>query len=58
MKVNTPGKIVPSKCCLPSLNISVKRDLTQTFFLINVTFSGTFVMFTEHGQNVSKQDIS
>ncbi len=35
MKVITPGKIVPHKCCLPSLNISVKRILTQTFILTN-----------------------
>ncbi len=26
MKVITPGKIVPDKCCLPNLNISVEKD--------------------------------
>ncbi len=26
IKVITPGKIVPYKCCLPSLNISVMKD--------------------------------
>ncbi len=25
-KVITPGKIVPNECCLPSSNVSVKRD--------------------------------
>ncbi len=25
-EVITPGKIVPSKCCLPSWNISVKKN--------------------------------
>ncbi len=26
MKVITPGKIVPYKCCLPSSNISMRKD--------------------------------
>ncbi len=26
-KVITPEKIVPNKCCLPRLNISVKKDV-------------------------------
>ncbi len=30
-EVLTPGKIVPPKCCLPSWNISMKRDF-DTFF--------------------------
>ncbi len=32
-KVITPGKIAPYKNCLPSFNISVRRDFyTKTFF--------------------------
>ncbi len=34
IKVITPGKIVPYKCCLPSSNISVKKD-----FDIDVLFN-------------------
>ncbi len=33
-KVITPGKIVPCKCCLPSTNISMKRDF-DTDLLLN-----------------------
>ncbi len=29
MKIITPGKIVPFKCCLPSLNTTGRRILTQ-----------------------------
>ncbi len=39
-----PGKIVPSKCCLPSWNISLKKDF-DTDVLFNErchTFSATF----------------
>ncbi len=35
MEVMMPGKIVPYKCCLPSSNISMKKDF-GTFFLTNV----------------------
>ncbi len=56
-KIITPGKIVPSKCCLPSWNISVK-DFTQTFFLTNIThFQILSVTFTEYRQNVSKHHL-
>ncbi len=33
MKVITPGKIVPHKCCLPSLNIGVKTDFDTDIVL-------------------------
>ncbi len=60
MKVITPRKIVPFKCCLPSSNISVKKDFTEMFFLTNVVthFQVLSVTFTEYGKNVNKCDIS
>ncbi len=60
MRVITPGKIVPYKCCLPSTNISVKKILTQKLFLNNIVthFQVLSVKFFEYGQNVNKHDIS
>ncbi len=60
MKVITLGKIVPYKFCLPSSNNSLKKVLTQTFFLTNIVthFQVLSVTFTECGQNVNKHDIS
>ncbi len=57
MKVNTPEKIVPYKCCLPSSSISVKKNFDQTVFLTNIVahFHVLSVIFFEHGQNVNKQ---
>ncbi len=59
MEIITPGKIVPFKCCLPSWNISVKKDLTQVFFKNNAVtyFQLLSVTFTEYGQNVNKHRI-
>ncbi len=55
-EIIAPGKIVPYKCCLPSLNISVKRDLTQTFLLTNTVthFQLLSVKSTEYEQNGNK----
>ncbi len=52
MKIITPEKIVPYKCCLLSLNISVKMDFDMDFLfnsslLFNVVMF--IVMFTEYG---------
>ncbi len=59
-KVITPEKIVPFKSSLPSLNISVKKDFTQTFFLTNVVthFKELSVTVTEYEQRVNKHNIS
>ncbi len=40
MKVFTHGKIVPYKCCPPSLNISVKKDFDTDSFNFHHTLSG------------------
>ncbi len=48
-KVITPGKIVPSKCCLPSSIIGVEKD-----FDTDVPFYPCHT-FTECGLNVHKQ---
>ncbi len=37
IKVITPGKIVPYKCCLPNSNISVKKDLDTDVLFNTVT---------------------
>ncbi len=58
-KIITPGKTVPYKRCLPSWNISMKTELTRTFFLTNAThFQLLSVTFIKYEQNVNKQDIS
>ncbi len=58
MKVITPGKIVPYKRCLPSLNISVKRDFDADVLFTNVThFQLLSVTSIEYGQNVNKHKI-
>ncbi len=42
MKIIIPGNIAPYKCCLPSSNISLKKDLDKDiFFNWRHTFSGT-----------------
>ncbi len=57
-KVITPRKIVPYKCCLPSSNISVKKDFNKDIFLTNVThFEVLFVTLTEYGQIINKHHI-
>ncbi len=59
MKVNTPGKIVPYKCCPPSLNIGARLVLTQMVFLTNIThFQVLSVTFIEYGQKVNKHDVT
>ncbi len=40
MKVITPGKIVPHKCCLPNWNISLTKD-----FYVVVLFHYVFTHF-------------
>ncbi len=37
MNVITLGKVVPYKCCLPSLNISVKKDFDKRSFKLTLT---------------------
>ncbi len=49
-KVIAPGKIDPYKCFLPSLNISVERNVVSQFKLLSVAFIGS-------GQNVNKHHI-
>ncbi len=50
-QVITPGKIVPSKCCLPTWNISVKKDFdTDVLFNYTVThFQVLSVAFIKYG---------
>ncbi len=44
IKVITPGKIVPYKCCLPSWNISMKKGFnTDVLFDVITHFSGTLL---------------
>ncbi len=60
LKVITPGKIVPYKCCLSSWNISAKKDFYTDILLTNVVthFQLLSVTCIEYGQNVNKHDIS
>ncbi len=59
MEMILPGKIVPYKCCLPSTNISVKKDFDADVLLSNVTHLQVLsVIFIEYGQNIHKRDIS
>ncbi len=53
-KVITPGKIVPYKRCLPSLNVTVMNDFDTDVHLSNVVthFQLFSVTFVEYGQNV------
>ncbi len=58
-KVITPGKVVPYKCCLPNLNVSVKKDFDTDVLLTDVThFQLLSLTFIEYGQNVNKHCIS
>ncbi len=59
-KVITPGKIVPNKCCRPSLNIHVKKDFNTDVLLQDVVthIQVLSVTFIEYGQNVNKYNIS
>ncbi len=60
-KVNTPGKIpawltMTYKGCLPSSNISLKKDFDTDVLLTNVVthVQVLSVTFIEYGQNVNK----
>ncbi len=50
MKVIMPRKIVPHRCCLPSLNITMKKNFDIDNLLTYAThFQVLSVMFIEQG---------
>ncbi len=57
-KVIMPRKIVPYKCCLPDLNISVKKDFDTLCFTNVMYFQVLSVMFIDYHQNVNKHSFS